>query len=81
MPRVKKTWLVDPKLVQRARKICGARTETETVARALQELVTRDEIDKAFRKYGPRLANLANTRDFLRIEKHSAICWTPPPFN
>lgn len=55
---VKKTWLIDPALVQRARKICGARTETETVTRALQEVVVRDEIEKAFKRYGPRLADL-----------------------
>jgi hypothetical protein len=58
MPTVKKTWLIDPVLVQRARKICGARTETETVTRALQEILVRDEIDKAFRRYGPALADI-----------------------
>jgi hypothetical protein len=58
MPTVKKTWLIDPALVQRARKICGARTETETVTRALQEILVRDEIDKAFRRYGPVLADV-----------------------
>lgn len=58
MASVKKTWLIDPDLVQRARKICGARTETETVTRALQEIVIRDEIEKAFRRYGPRLSDL-----------------------
>ncbi len=58
MPTVKKTWLIDPVLVQRARKICGARTETETVTKALQEILIRDEIDKAFRRHGPALADL-----------------------
>ena len=58
MATVKKTWLIDPVLVQRARKICGARTETETVTRALQEVLIRDEIYKAVRKYGPRLADI-----------------------
>ena len=58
MTRVKKTWLIDPVLVKRARKICGARTETETVTRALQEVLIRDEMDKAFRRYGPRLADI-----------------------
>jgi Bacterial antitoxin of type II TA system, VapB len=56
MASVKKTWLIDPVLVQRARRICGARTETETVTRALREIIIRDEIEKAFRKYGPELA-------------------------
>jgi len=56
MPTVKKTWLIDPVLVQRARKACGARTETETVTRALKEMLVRDEIDRVFRKHGPALA-------------------------
>ena len=60
MPAVKKTWLIDPDLVRRARKICGARTETETVTRALEEIVVRDEIDKAFRIHGPVLAGIEN---------------------
>ncbi len=58
MPSVKKTWLIDPVLVRRARKVCGARTETETVTQALREILIRDEIDKAFRKHGPALADL-----------------------
>jgi hypothetical protein len=58
MVPVKKTWLIDPVLVQRARKICGARTETETVTRALREILVRDEIDKAFRRHGPILADI-----------------------
>ncbi len=58
MGTVKKTWLIDPALVRRAQKICGARTETETVTRALQEMLIRDEIDKAFQRHGPALASL-----------------------
>jgi hypothetical protein len=58
MPPVRKTWLIDPVLVKRAKKACGARTETETVTTALQELVVRDEIDRAFRRYGPSLADI-----------------------
>jgi hypothetical protein len=58
MTTVKKTWLIDPLLVKRARKICGARTETETVTRALREILVRDEIDKAFRRHGPVLADI-----------------------
>jgi hypothetical protein len=38
MPLVKKTWLIDPALVRRAQKICGARTETETVTNAFVRL-------------------------------------------
>ena len=58
MATVKKTWLIDPTLVQRARKILGARTEPEAVTRALREVVNQDEIDKAFRKHGPVLAGI-----------------------
>jgi hypothetical protein len=58
MPPVKKTWLIDPALVRRAQKICGARTETETVTSALREVVVHDEIDRAFRWYGPALADI-----------------------
>ena len=58
MATVKKTWLIDPALVQRARKILGARTEAEAVTRALREVVNQDEIDKAFRKHGPVLAGI-----------------------
>jgi hypothetical protein len=55
---VKKTWLIDPELVRRARKACGAPTETETVTIALRELLLREEIDEAFRRYGPTLARI-----------------------
>jgi hypothetical protein len=50
MPSVKKTWLIDAMLVQRTRKICGARTETETVTRVLQDILVRNEIDTVFRR-------------------------------
>ena len=58
MPAVKKTWLIDPELVRRAQKLMGARTETEAVTRALEEIVIRDEIETAFRRHGPGLAKL-----------------------
>ncbi|HEY6990146.1 MAG TPA: type II toxin-antitoxin system VapB family antitoxin [Bryobacteraceae bacterium] len=55
---VNKTSLIDPALVRRARKICGAPTETETVTRALREIILRDAIGRAFDRYGPALANI-----------------------
>lgn len=58
MKTVKKTWLIEPDLVRKARRICGARTETETVTLALREIVVRHEIDRAFRRHGPTLADL-----------------------
>jgi hypothetical protein len=58
MATVKKTWLIDPELVRHARRISGSRTETETVTRALQEMVVRDQIDKAFKRNSAVLADL-----------------------
>ncbi|MDP9054750.1 MAG: hypothetical protein M3N93_10690 [Acidobacteriota bacterium] len=53
MPSVKKTWLIDP-----AKKIFGARTETETLTGALRETLIHDEIEKAFRRHSQTLAEL-----------------------
>ena len=58
MKPVKKTWLIDPELVRKARKVSGTRTETETVTLALRELLVRNEIDRAFRRHGPVLAGV-----------------------
>lgn len=58
MPTVKKTWLIDPVLVRQAQKLCGARTETETVTRALKEILIRDQINKAFLRHAPVLAEI-----------------------
>lgn len=58
MARVKKTWLIDQALVSRAKRICGASTETEAVTRALEEMVGRDEIARAFRRHHAVLAEI-----------------------
>ena len=58
MATVKKTWLIDPVLFRKARKICGAGNETETVTRALQEIPVRDEVAKAFRTHGRVLSGI-----------------------
>lgn len=55
---VKKTWLIDPKLVKKAQRVLGARTETETVTHALREMVIQAEMEKAFRRAAPVLANI-----------------------
>jgi hypothetical protein len=57
MPSIKKSGLIDLKLV-RQKNICGARFETETVTRTLREILIRDEIDKAFRRHGAALAEI-----------------------
>lgn len=58
MKPVKKTWRIDPALVKRVQKACGARTETETVTLALHELLFRREVDAAFRRHGRALADI-----------------------
>ena len=74
MKAVKKTWLIDPELVGRARKICGARTETETVTLALREILVRDDIDRAFRRHGRSLAGLeAVFPDTPRLPRSSKL--------
>lgn len=45
----KKTWLLDQLLIDRVRRIYRTKTETEAVTRALQEVVVRAQIKKAFR--------------------------------
>lgn len=57
MATVRKAWLmIHPVLVRRARAICG--TEAETITQALRDILVRDAIDKAFRRYGPGLADI-----------------------
>jgi hypothetical protein len=59
MPDIrKKTWLVDQKLVRQVRRIYRAKTETEAVTRALQEVVFQEELSRAIRSAGPKLRNL-----------------------
>ncbi|MCC6537859.1 MAG: type II toxin-antitoxin system VapB family antitoxin [Bryobacterales bacterium] len=58
MKPVKKTWLIDPALVKRAKKACGARTETETVTLALRELLVRLEIDAVFERHSKVLSGI-----------------------
>jgi Arc/MetJ family transcription regulator len=58
MAAVRKTWLIDPDLVRDAQRVCGARTETETITRALREMLIRDEIDKALERHSAVLADM-----------------------
>ena len=44
---VKKTYNLPPDLIERARRILGARTETETIVRSLREVAFLDEVDRA----------------------------------
>ena len=49
--KVRKQFLLDPKLVKKAREALGARTDTEAVERALEQVVANAEIDKAHRRF------------------------------
>ena len=51
----KKTWLMDQRLVDRVRRIYRAKTETEAVTKALQEVVTDEKLNRALRKMAGRL--------------------------
>jgi len=44
--KVRKQFLLDPELLQRAREALNARTDTETVERALSSIVTDDDLWK-----------------------------------
>lgn len=47
--RVKKTYNLDPALIARAKRIFKAKTETEAITRALEDLAFMDELEKALR--------------------------------
>ena len=52
---VKKTYNLPPDLIERARRILRAKTETETIIRSLEEVAQDDEIGRAIRRSGGRL--------------------------
>jgi Arc/MetJ family transcription regulator len=54
----KKTWLLDQLLVDRVRRIYRTKTETEAVTRALQDVVVREQIKKAFRLSAGRIPRI-----------------------
>jgi hypothetical protein len=47
--RVKKTYNLPPALIARVKRIFRARTETEAIVLALQEMAFMDEVDRAVR--------------------------------
>jgi hypothetical protein len=52
MPRratVKKTYNLPPDLVQRAKRVLGARTETEAIVISLEDAVFMSDVEKAVR--------------------------------
>ena len=47
---VKKTYNLPPRLVSRAKRILGVKTETQAIVRSLEEVTFMDEVEKAVRK-------------------------------
>ena len=58
----KKTYNLPPKLLLRARRILGVRTETQAVVRSLQEVVFMDEVEKAVRQTSGKFPRFAPLR-------------------
>lgn len=58
----KKTYNLPPKLLARARRILGVRTETQAVVRSLQEVVFVDEVEKAVRQTSKKLPRFSPVR-------------------
>ena len=59
---VKKTYNLPPKLVARAKRILGVRTETEAIVRALEELTKDDIITEAAKRTGGRIPDFKPLR-------------------
>jgi hypothetical protein len=58
----KKTYNLPPKLLSRAKKILGARTETQAVIQSLQEVVFMDDVEKAVRQTAKKLPRFTPLR-------------------
>ena len=48
--KVRKQFILDPLKIKKAQRILKAKTETETIERALEELLTGQEIAKILKK-------------------------------
>lgn len=55
MAKVRKQFILENTLIKKAQKILGTSTETETVQKALRDVVVRKEIWDAHRKLAGRL--------------------------
>lgn len=71
--RMKKTLHIDEHLLARARKACGARTDTETVRLGLEALVKRDAYERlrALRGSEPEAQDVPRRRE-RASSRHSA---------
>lgn len=49
--KARKQFILDQRKISKAKKILGARTETETVDRALDVIIADDEVDRAHQAF------------------------------
>lgn len=56
--KIKKTFRINPKLVEEVRRILGARTETEAIERALEQVRFKTDIRKWIDRSAGRFPNL-----------------------
>ena len=59
---VKKTYNLPPRLVSKAKRILGVRTETQAIVRSLEEVTFMDEVEKAVRKASGKLPDYRRLR-------------------
>lgn len=65
--KVRKQFILDPLKIKRAQKILKAKTETETIERALEELLTGQEIAKTLKKMAGKF-NIENMDQSTFVE-------------
>ncbi len=53
--KVRKQFILDPSKIKRAQKILKARTETETIERALDDLLTGEDIARQIKKMAGKM--------------------------
>jgi len=70
--KARKQFVLDQSKIRKAKKILGARTETETVDRALDLIIANDELDRAHQKF-------ATSGAIIRDGLLSAMCLVKPP--
>ena len=58
----KKTYNLPTKLLSRAKRILGVRTETQAVVRSLEEVVFMDSVEKSVRATSAKLPDFAPLR-------------------
>lgn len=56
--KVKKTFRINPRLVEEVRRLLGARTETEAIERALEQVRFKTDIRKWIDRSAGRFPNL-----------------------